>query len=276
MTRFSKAIFALAVISLFPTQANAGGGPGSGGATEATQLMNNAELVSSVAKQSQLVAGQIRDYTIQVNQYMTMVKNLKQLPAATISKQLSPYRDSLKTAMELYQAVDGVYKATDQARRMLASRQDELRRLNLSPSQYFTYENALALSRGGQYKQKVDQDMKVLMEAEEKARVLAEMDTEIAKISGSVEGLQTLAQQNQMMAGELIRMNQYLAQAQIDRNEEKRMQMESDAEAAARAKATADAAERDRERVEQMLRNGKVNSSEVAKKHLCGSKRCGK
>ncbi len=277
MTSFhEKTALFLILASLWVPSAVAGGGPAGGGATEATQLMNNAELVASVAKQSQMVAGQIRDYTQQVQQYMTMVQNLKQLPAAMIGKQLAPYKDSLQTAMQLYQAVDGVYTATDQARRMLASRQDEMRRLDMSPSQYFTYEHALALARGGQYKQKVDRDMQVLMEAEEKARVLAQMDTEISKISGNVEGLQTLAQQNQMMAGELIRMNQYLAQSQIDRNDEKRAQAESEAEAAARAKATADAAEADRARVEQMLKNGKVNASEAAKKHVCGQKGCGK
>lgn len=271
-----KQVLSIVLASLISTVTYAGGGPGSGAATEVTQLANNAELVASVSKQSQIVAGQIRDYTVQLNQYMTMIQNLKQVPRAVISKTLAPYKDSLNTAMQLYSAVNSVHGAAQLARQMLASRQDEMRKLEMSPSQYFTYENALAMTRGGQYKQKIDQDMKVLMEVEEKARVLAEMDTEISSISGNVEGLQTLAQQNQMMAGELILINQYLAQAQIDRNEDRRQQMETEAESAIRAKTTADAAEQDRVRMEQMLLNGKVNASEAAKKHLCGSRGCSK
>lgn len=62
----------IVAIALCSVNTNGMAGGGGGEATEATQMMNNGELVASVSKQSQLVAGQIRDYSQQISQYVTI------------------------------------------------------------------------------------------------------------------------------------------------------------------------------------------------------------
>lgn len=85
------------------------GGAATGGASEVTQIMNNGELVASVSKQSAMVAGQIRDFTVQVNHYAAAIQNLKNLPVAAVAKLLKPYKAQLQDLDQLYKATTDVY-----------------------------------------------------------------------------------------------------------------------------------------------------------------------
>lgn len=209
-------------LSLFTASSviNAGGG-GGGEATEYTQIMNNGELIASVSKQSQMVAGQIRDYTMQVNQYVTMMQNLKNLPAATIAQTLRPYRSTLNDLGNLYRAVDDVYTSSNDAFLTMQRRRQEMNRMELGFNEYLNMESLLAASRGGQYKVQYDNDVEALKRLQEKSAALAGMESEINAVSGNVEGLQLLAQQNQIMAGELMELNSQLREKSSAENIEK-------------------------------------------------------
>lgn len=183
------------------------GGAASGGASEVTQVMNNGELIASTSKQAQLVAGQIRDYTSQVNQYVTMVQNLKNLPVAAVAATLRPYKETLRDLGELYRATDDVYKASNDAFLTYQKRRAEMENMNLSYDQYLNMETLLAAQKGGQYKVQYDKDLAALKKLQEKSQTLAGMESQINAVSGNVEGLQLLAQQNQIMAGELMELN---------------------------------------------------------------------
>ena len=169
--------------------------------------MNNGELIASTAKQAQLVAGQIRDYTSQVNQYVTMVQNLKQLPVAVIASTLKPYKETLRDLGELYRATDDVYKASNEAFFMMQKRRAEMQKMEMSYDQYLNLESLLAAQKGGQYKVQFEKDIAALKKLQEKSQTLADMESQVKAVSGNVEGLQLLAQQNQIMAGELLEMN---------------------------------------------------------------------
>lgn len=200
--------FALAL----STSTSFAGGAATGGASEVTQILNNGELISSTSKQAQLVAGQIRDYTSQVNQYVTMVQNLKNVPVAAVAATLRPYKETLRDLGELYRAVDDVYKAGTQAYSTYERRKTEMANMNMSYDQYLNMETLLVASKGGQYKVQYDKDIAALKKLQDKATTLAGMESQINAISGNVEGLQLLAQQNQIMAGELMELNSQLRQ----------------------------------------------------------------
>lgn len=188
------------------------GGAATGGASEVTQVMNNGELIAATSKQAQLVAGQIRDYTSQVNQYVTMVQNLKAAPLAVVASTLKPYKDTLRDLGELYRATDDVYKAGTQAYATYERRKAEMANMNMSYDEYLNMETLLAATKGGQYKVQYEKDIAALKKLQDKATTLAGMDAQINSVSGNVQGLQLLAQQNQIMAGELMEMNAHLRQ----------------------------------------------------------------
>ena len=75
---------------LFQMPAWAGSVAGTGGATEITQLLNNGQLVESVAKQAEQVANQIRQITEAVDRKILMIQNLKNLPLAAAALALAP------------------------------------------------------------------------------------------------------------------------------------------------------------------------------------------
>lgn len=207
---------------LFSLSASAfAGGAAGGGSTEVTQIMNNGELMASVSKQSQMVAGQIRDYTAQMNQYTTMLQNLKTLPQEVIAEKLGPLKEQLKDLSELYQATNEVYVTSTDAFNTLQRRRAEMQALNLSPSEYLNSEMLLAKMKGGNYKKQADHDLWSLKNAEQKSTKLASMDKQIASVGGNVEGLQLLAQFNQMMAGELMELNSQLREKSLQENQSK-------------------------------------------------------
>lgn len=208
-----KACLAFALFSM-GTNSMAGGGA-TGGATEVTQMMNNGELVASVSKQSQLVAGQIRDYAQQVSQYTTMLQNLKNIPADVIAEKLEPYKDTLKDLDVLYKATTDVYTTSTEAYTTLERRRAEMLALKMSPEEYINAEMQLSKIKGGIYKAQADRDIAALKRAEEKSQKLASMGPQINQVKGAVQGFQLLAQQNQVMAGELMELNAQLREKSL-------------------------------------------------------------
>lgn len=217
-----KPIFLSLALSLsINSSVSFAGGAATGGASEVTQVMNNGELIASTSKQAQLVAGQIRDYTSQVNQYVTMVQNLKNLPVAAVAAALKPYKETLRDLGELYRATDDLHKAGSDAFLTYQRRRDELAKMKLSYDEYLNMEALLAAQKGGQYKVQYEKDIAALKKLQDKATTLAGMESQINAVSGNVEGLQLLAQQNQIMAGELMELNSQLRQKSAEENIEK-------------------------------------------------------
>jgi P-type conjugative transfer protein TrbJ len=246
---FKRRLILSALMLALSGPALAGGS--TGGATEVTQVMNNMELMASVSKQSQLVAGQIRDYASQVNQYMTMVQNLKNLPAKVISETLAPYKDTIRSLGELYQASRDVYTTTTEAHDTLQRRRAEMEALKLSPTDYLNAEMLLAQTKGGIYMQQVQRDLKAFEDAQKKSEKLASMGEQVKSIGGNVEGLALLAQMNQAQVGELMELNSQLREKSLEdkqakvRNEAaKEDKIKKDAEALARIKLQQQAAEK--------------------------------
>jgi len=225
MFKLKPIILGVALAFAFSTSITFAGGAASGGASEVTQVMNNGELIAATSKQAQLVAGQIRDYTSQVNQYVTMVQNLKNLPVAVVAATLKPYKETLRDLGELYRAVDDVYVAGGQAYSTYERRKAEMANMNMSYDQYLNMETLLAASKGGQYKVQYEKDIATLKKLQDKATTLAGMDSQINAVSGNVEGLQLLAQQNQIMAGELMELNSQLRQKSAQEAADKELQM---------------------------------------------------
>lgn len=107
---------ALLILITTPALASGGGSVmGTGGASEMTQLMNNAELVASVGQQANMVATQINQYVTLVAQLQSMKQNLMMLPLAVVGKALGPYKDQLMPYVQAYKAVSALQQSATNA-----------------------------------------------------------------------------------------------------------------------------------------------------------------
>lgn len=197
----------LATVSL-PARAS-GGGLG-GGATEATQLANNAELVASYAKHAESVM-------VQINQYMTMLQNLQQLPAAALRDALGTGVGELAGQMQqylsLYQSVDRLRRSAQATSRMLDFHGNALGSLNMSGEDYL---NAmLALSRSGhEYYRGMHQDaLSTLQSLERDGADVQRLADSIPGVTGNIQGLQLIAAGQAQVARQLVGLQSTLAQA---------------------------------------------------------------
>ncbi len=256
---FKQKIILIPLLSAFlNTNAMAGGAAG-GGASEVTQVMNNGELIASVSKQSQIVAGQIRDYTVQMNQLANDLQNLKNVPVALVAKALKPYKSTLKALGELYVATNEVHKSSTDAFDALQRRRAEMRNLNMTPTEYLNAEALLAHSKGGVYKAQADRDISAFKKAEEKSVALAAMESQISAVGGNVEGLQLLAQQNQIMAGELMEMNAQIREKSLQDNIAKQQQQAIEEENKKREIALREKAQKSYTATQNAINSGKYD-----------------
>lgn len=189
-------------------------------ATISAQWVQNGNLIRQASLQAKAVSQHILSYKNQIQQYQTMLINLKNIPNAQIQAALAPYASTLETLSQVSQAVNDVYATADQAQKIYKDRQNEMQMLQMNPADYFENEIALAKAKGGIYQQKLDKDMSALKQTEEKAAKLAGMTSQINAVVGNVQGLQLLAQQNQMIATELVQMNAQLREQSADKNKE--------------------------------------------------------
>lgn len=256
------------MLVFFPAINSMAGGAATGGASEPTQILNHGELVASVSKQSQMVAGQIRDYTVQLNHYATALQNLKNVPVAVIARSLKPYKEQLQTLGELYKATNDVYTSSTEAFTTLQRRRAEMQALNLTPSEYIAAETLLAQTKGGVYKQQADRDVAALKKAQEKSAVLAGMDSQISAVSGNVEGLQLLAQQNQIMAGELTELNSQIREKSLQDNITKLQQQALQEESFKRDLALREKAKKTSEATDKAIKGGKYEVEQNRKELL--------
>lgn len=218
----------VALILGWPALVHGGGGTvmGNGGATEITQLLNNAELAASTAKQASMVSEQVKSNFTQYQQYSTMVTNLKSLPQEILEQANIPYLDQIMAMREVYNAVKDVKEAAEDTRDLFNRRIGEMKSLNMKPSEYLKAEIALATRKGGIYERQLRADLKAIDNLRQRSEQLQRLSK--TKIAGNVEGLQLLNQQTSMLTGEMmdlkasiLQQNAIATQDRIDGEREK-------------------------------------------------------
>lgn len=211
--RFKSIIAATFVaLSLSAPAVFAGGGM-TGGATEFTQVMNNGLLTKSVAHEATMVANQVREITVSMNQYATMIQNLRQLPAQVVGQMLGPFAQDIRTYTDAYRAVTGLYNSASDAQRVFENRAREMKNIKaagFNPDNYLAYESSLA-TRNAAVKQKLEGDMATLQDYQAHLQSYQQQAASKAgAINGNVSGFQTLSTMASQQLGELAEMNKQM------------------------------------------------------------------
>lgn len=189
---------AVVAFALFKfASAFAGSMGGFGGATEITQLLNNAELVASVAKQAEMVQQNIQAQ-------ITRLQNLAQMPSELIRETIAPYTQQVENFRSLYSAVTDLQQAAQSTSQLFSSAMSEMSSANLKPSQWLSALSSLAKSQGGAYRTQLNRDINAISALAKRAQNLQDIQSKIPGVTGNVQGLQMLNQQTNVLAGEMI------------------------------------------------------------------------
>jgi type IV secretion system protein TrbJ len=202
------------------------------GATEPTQIANNVLLAGSLAEEAATAAATLATKITVAQQYLTMLQNIKNLPANMLAELSKPYKDQIKAFTDLQKSIKDVKNAAEETRAMFTSRGMDFRQSGKSFSDYLKFEVALAEKKGGVYKKRMDQDLAAMDTMKEKAIALRSVADKTASITGSVQGLQQLSNLASMQAGELMEIKSAILDQNVARNSDK-----LDAEEAAKNKA---------------------------------------
>lgn len=210
-----RAGVAAALALVLHTSAVRAGGGMTGGATEITQLLNHAELVSSVAQQAQMVEQNVQAQITRLQQYVTMTQNLRQIPASLIDQTIAPYRTQITNFQSLSAAITQLEQAASATNSLFGRSLNEMNTTSMSPAQWLSAYTSLASTRGGIYQQQLTQDMQNLDTLADRAQNLQQIQSQIPNVTGAVQGLQMLNQQSNVLAGEMVDLHA-LMQRQVE------------------------------------------------------------
>lgn len=187
------------------------------GATEITQIMNNAELIAQVGEATQTTANTLM--TAQSTMQM-----LRQLPASVIDEAMGGL------PVEKVQAMADAYVVMSQATSVYKEAEEVLRkaaldaeRLNISPSELLRHKANAAAMHGGIYLQtyQAEQD-KLARLARTSAEVQKQANT-VKTIDSNVGGIQFIASQNIQVQATLAEISGSIAQANANAAEAARV-----------------------------------------------------
>ena len=190
----------------------AGSVAGNGGATEITQIMNEFQLIVSVAKQAAQVEQQIQSNITQVQQLQSMAQNLKNVSPAMLAQTIANYSGQVQKLNQMYTATQGLQQASTNFSGILSGRMTQMNALGMTPKSYLAAETTLAQTRGGIYQQQMTADLAALNDVQQRAQQLRTLSDQNPQIDSNIKGLQVLIQQTNMMAGELMDMKAAILQ----------------------------------------------------------------
>lgn len=209
MSRFKTVLVAALVGALACPNTFAGGGI-TGGSTEITQLLNNAELVSGVAKQAATVSQLAQSYVVQYNtlkeQILAGLKigNLSLQDVVQIQSNFSNYQDSLKTlGLDL-----GSFQNTIQLRNTEAQLQ------NLTLLQYVQRQSSLIANGNAQAAARVQREQALAQQITSDIQLVRQYQAQIPATEGIHASTQLMNGQMNLLLQQMTRLVQLTSEAQ--------------------------------------------------------------
>lgn len=222
----SKSILPLSLFLLFAPPSFAGGGA-TGGATEITQIMNNVELgIQSVQAQSQTMT-QLSQYGTQLQQYMAQIRNMQNLPASVIQRNLKPYQDQLDVVQTLYGTYRNASSNLMLLRNMFREANVVMDGLSLTPEQYVHNETIAARRREGIYADAFANQKQVMANVQADFTKARDLAAQIPATAGVHESLSVTNSHLNLVSGQLSNLTQTIVDQQVRDNALKESQIQS-------------------------------------------------
>lgn len=196
------------------TAHSGGGGAATGGASELTQLMNNAELVAGVGKMADQVAVQLEQLLVQQMQQELAKRNMDPMARGLISQNLGSYQNMNAGYTNMYTATTALRDSSYRASTLMNGEISAMSRLGMTPQQYTSNMVQLSKEQGGNYKQSLDNTTLAMQDVQRRGETLTQMHAQVPGIDTNIKGMQALATSNLQMTGEMQNLNMTLLQMQ--------------------------------------------------------------
>lgn len=228
---FTSAVTVITLLWFSTRPVLAGSVAGTGGATEATQLLNYGELAASYAKQATMVANQVTAQVTRVESLITQITNLTQLPTQLYNETVGPWKTQLGIFQKLQTTVSGLESSATQVSNLYNQSNAMATSLGMTGPQFLSAFQNLAQTRGGLYQQQYQQDIAAINQLAQRAQSLQTLADQNPQIMGDVQGLQLLAQQSNVMAASSLDiaslMQRQVMNSDLDRAESQQVQSDA-------------------------------------------------
>jgi conjugal transfer/entry exclusion protein len=224
----SASFLAIAVGST--SAAQAGTIAGFGGATEITQLANFGQLVAQLLEQVAIVAQNVTAQVTRVETLMTQLQQLEQMPATLLNQAVAPWQAQLSYLQNMSSTVGSLQQAAARVSSLYNGASSEASNLGMTGTQYLTAFQNLAQTKGGLYQQQYQQDIQALSDLTTRSQQLQSLAAQAPNISGTVQGLQLLNQQSNIVAAQALEMTSLMRRqaTEADNAQADRLQVQSD------------------------------------------------
>lgn len=205
-----KCLIAAIVVLGTPLKSQAlfGGGGVVGSATEITQMLNHAEMITTAKNAIDTAMNTLK----QVDQ---LKQQITSLPTAAINAIVGDAAPQLQAVLGIYKQLDDTQKSYGELQQRLNFEMQSISAMNISPSQYLLTRAKLAKAKGGIYQASIDANQQAMQSAQTQAKKLDKMIASNSEIVSQVGGLQAVANSNVQVLGAINNMSNSLINANM-------------------------------------------------------------
>jgi len=207
----SKLHLAIAcVFSLFSLTSQAGGGGMGVGATEWTQLMNNAELAKSAMDNAITSKATVDQYIMQVRQYETQIANLQRLPQVPTS--MSQIIGSYRSLQAYSSSIGRLYGSLSRQSDVMNKRFSEARLSGMPWDQYVQQQKSLADNNNQRAIARLNYEKETLDQVNQDYDFARSIQDQIPEAVGQQQSLQLLNSQMNRLVTQNAKMIEVMSQ----------------------------------------------------------------
>ncbi len=217
-----------------------------GAATEATQMMNNAELISTAK-------GALETARNSLETAYNTYQDLKQFAPGELTEMTGIPMEDLKTMAEAYEVfteAESLYSHTIYKMNEVRSMSDQL---GMPPSQILQIMAEEARARGGVYQRNYDKEVAKMEKARNISEAVSKSAQKVRKIDSTVGGVQFLASQNSQTQSILLSISDSISTANAMAAKRDQQQAEAEADGRDRLSRAQDEYQKAKQRAKGML-----------------------
>lgn len=192
---------------------------------------NHVETALTAANAVRQTAQMVQAYTLQIQQYLNELENLKRLPQETLDQVLKPYTDDIAAAQSLSQTLGSTLAQINDLQNSFTSQFRQMAAMGLSPNQYMDREMQIAQFRGQSISSVYQNEVGIMQSVNDSYGRIRKLQEQIPSSSGLQQSFQTVNQHLNLLVGQNAQLISLIAGHQA--NASARQQDEASANAMA-------------------------------------------
>jgi len=198
---FADLILACFTYSVFLAQLAWAGGGGAMG-TIVYDPTNHVETALTAANAVRQTVQMVQAYTLQIQQYLNELENLKRLPQETLDQVLNSYTNDIAVAQSLSQTLSSTLGQINSLQDSFTVQFRQMAAMGLSPNQYMDREMQIAKFRGQSISSVYQNEVGIMQSVNDSYGRIRKLQEQIPASSGLQQSFQTVNQHLNLLAGQ--------------------------------------------------------------------------